>query len=199
MLRVCSIALLAITFSSPAGGQKQICKLGTARFACPAKMKRLEIDPSQNYQIFLKKDVALFVALPKTGLSDAEFVNEIAKVALLRLFPRTSQNFAWKDLKYDKPVSKFETGSGTVQGFNGSKGVLVKYRHLKTTSAEVLIGYVADFGEGKEAREVFDRNLGADTIATLDGCSASVEVIYSITHEKLDPNNSPCSLDVTAG
>jgi hypothetical protein len=199
MLRVysivvlCSLALVPSTF-----GQKRTCKLGNSEFACPRGLRRLAIEPRGNYQLFLGKDFALFAAVPVSQENDPTFVGELTKVALAKLFSTQSQSFAWKQLKYDDPVSKFEVQGGTFQGFNGAIGVVVKYRHVKVGAKELLVGYVAELGRGAEAKEVFDRGLGADSVASLAGCSASVEVIYSITGEKVNEDNSPCSLDVRA-
>jgi hypothetical protein len=197
MLRVfsvvvlCSLALVSSTFS-----QKRTCKLGNSEFACPRGLRRIAIDPPGNHQLFLGKDFALFAAVPVSQDNDPTFVGELTKVALAKLFPTQSQNFVWKQLKYGEPVSKFEVRGGTSLGFNGAIGVVVKYRHVKVSAKELLVGYVAQLGRGADAKEVFDRGLGADSVASLDGCSASVEVIYSITGEKVNENNSPCSLDV---
>jgi len=89
-------------------------------------------------------------------------------------------------------ISKFEIDGSVVQGFNGSLGVLIKYRRLKFHDRHIIVGYAAEFGRGLEGKEAFGRGLGGDS---MPGCYAAVDVIYSITGEKM-PDDDPCDLVV---
>jgi hypothetical protein len=71
--------------------------------------------------------------------------------------------------------------------------VLIKYRRLKFNGREVIVGYASEFGRGAEAKEAFGRGLGGDS---MPGCYAVVDVVYSITGEKM-PENNPCDLIVS--
>jgi len=44
--------------------------------------------------------------------------------------------------------------------------------------------------------DLFERNLPADTAATISGCELSAKLIFSITGEKFSEDNSPGSLVV---
>ena len=194
MLRTTFLVLVLISLSSMAQGQARRCLLGSIRFTCPAGMKLTQ--DTALYQVFTRKDVAVFVASAEGDVDVNEFVSTIAKASLKSLFPKENQNFDWKPLKPGKALSKFETDREGRQGFNGSLGMALDYRIVHFKTLQVLVGYVATLGRDPETKAIFDRNLPADTVATLAGCELSTKLIYSITGEKFDADNSPCSLDV---
>ena len=76
------------------------------------------------------------------------------------------------------------------QGFNGSLGVLIKYRRLKFNGRDIIVGYASEFGRGAEAKEAFVRGLG---VIRCRDVMRSWMSIYSITGEKM-PENNPCDL-----
>ena len=194
MLRTTSLLVLVAVLVFTAHGQTRRCKFSSVAFTCPAGLRLVQ--NTALYDLFTGKDVAVFVASAEGDVDEAEFVSTIAKVSLASLYPKENQSFEWKPLKPSKALSKFEDDREGRQGFNGSLGVALDYRIIHVKSTSLLVGYVAELGSGHEAKEVFERNLPADTVSTLTGCQSAVKLIYSITGEKFDPDNSPCSLSV---
>lgn len=204
MCRIVVIVVSCLALGSTSLSQRtsrQSCKISRVDFACPKGLKPLPIESGQAFVLFFRKDygLGLFVALLAQGFDERKFMSDVTRTTLTRIFPKASQAYAWKPLNFSDSVSKFEVGGGMMQGFNGSMGVLIKYRHLKVNGEDILVGYASEFGRGTEAKESFQRGLGGDTKGTIAGCNASVEVIYSITGERIDENNPPCSLDVRVG
>jgi hypothetical protein len=132
----------------------------------------------------------LFVAAPASGYDESKFMANAIRTSLAKLFPKDFQEFAWKGVPHSGRISKFEIDGTVAQGFNGSLGVLIKYRRLKFNGRDVIVGYASDFGRGAEAKEAFGRGLGGDS---MPGCYAVVDTIYSITGEKM-PDNNPCDI-----
>jgi hypothetical protein len=193
-------ALTAITISLSLvgpniGANGPDCEIGDLRFACPKNFKPVPIESLQRFSLFYwkKYSVGLFVALPPSDFDERAFMTNVTKTSLATMFPKESQAFSWKPVNYSGQISKFEIGGGVAQGFNGSLGVLIKYRRLRLDGREIIVGYASEFGRGVEAKEAFGRALGGDS---MPGCYAVVDVTYSITGEKM-PENNPCDLMVT--
>lgn len=199
MYRIAMISVCCLALATTSTGQRtsrKNCRIGEVVFACPKGLKLLRIEPTSDFALFFRKDLGLFVASPLPGFDEQKFTSEATKTMLAKAFPKESQAYEWKPLKFSDVVSRFEIGGGMAQGFNGSIGIIVKYRHLKVNGKEILVGYAAELASGTDARENFQRGLGGDSIGTIAGCEASVEVIYSITGERINKTNPPCSLDV---
>lgn len=196
MKKQLALTLAVLSFflvcSSRAAESSQ-CTFGTLRFACPEGFKSLTIEPQQPFALFHQKKygVGLFVGSPESGFDERTFMTNVTKTTLVRIFPKESQTYSWKPIDFTGTVSKFEVGGGMALGFNGTFSVLIKYRHLKFDGKEIIVGYVAEFGRGSEGRESFQRGLGGDS---MPGCYAAVDVIYSITGDKLGDNGHPCDL-----
>ncbi len=195
-MKIC-LALTAITLSlslvgSTTGAKAPQCAIGDLHFACPQHFKPVPLEASQQFALLYwkKYDVGLFVASPPSDFDERTFMTNVTKTSLAKMFPKESQAFSWKPVNYSGRISKFEIGGGVALGFNGSLGVLVKYRHLKFNGREIIVGYASEFGRGAEGNEAFGRGLGGDS---MPGCYAVVDVTYSITGEKM-PENNPCDL-----
>jgi hypothetical protein len=199
MSRIGMILVCCLALATTAIGQRtspKNCRIGEVAFACPKGLKPLRIEPAPDLALFFRKDFGLFVASPKPGFDEQKLTSEVTKTVLAKAFPKELQSYEWKPLKFSDVVSRFEIGGGMAQGFNGSMGIVVKYRHLKVKDKEILVGYAAELARGTDASENFQRGLGGDSLGTIAGCEASVEVIYSITGERINKANPPCSLDV---
>jgi hypothetical protein len=208
MKRICMATVIccfvfgaSLSFGQSASRQrskKSSCNVGDITFVCPKGFKPLPVESDRKFSLLFRKEygLGLFVALPESGFDEQKFMSDVTKTTLAQIFPKESQAFAWKPLNFSDSVSKYEVGGGMAQGFNGALSVLVKYRHLKFKDKDILVGYVAEFGRGAEAKESFERGLGGDS---MPACNASVEVIYAITGEKVDENNPPCTLVVPVG
>jgi hypothetical protein len=170
------------------------CSIGDVRFACPNNFKPVPLESSQQFALYnwKKYNVGLFVAAPAAGYDESKFMSTVIKTSLAKLFPKDSQDFDWKGVAYSGRISKFEIDGSVVQGFNNSRGVLIKYRRLKFNGQDIIVGYASEFGRGAQAKESFARGLGGDS---MPGCYAVVDTIYSITGEKM-PENNPCDLVV---
>lgn len=190
-LAVATIVIFVVAITAASAD----CSVGDVRFACPKNFKPVPLEPSQQFALYYwkKYDVGLFVASPPSGFDESVFMTNVTKTSLAKMFPKESQAFSWKPVDYSGRISKFEIGGGVAQGFNGSMGVLIKYRHLKFNGREIIVGYASEFGRGVEGKESFGRGLGGDS---MPGCYGVVDVTYSITGEKM-PENNPCDLIVS--
>jgi hypothetical protein len=192
-------ALISITLGFSLAGstieaKPRDCAFGDFHFGCPKNFKPVLLESAQQFALYYwkKYDVGLFVASPASGYDESKFMTNVIRTSLAKMFPKNSQNFSWKGVPYSGRISKFEIDGSVVQGFNGSLGVLIKYRRLKFNGRDIIVGYASEFGRGAQAKESFARGLGGDS---MPGCYAAVDVIYSITGEKM-PENNPCDLVV---
>lgn len=191
-LKISFALVLAIGLAAP--GNTSDCSVGDVHFVCPKNFKRVSLDATQEFALYhwKKYNVGLFVASPPSGYDQSKFMTNIIKTSLAKIFPRDSQDFSWKGVPYSGRISKFEIDGSIVQGFNGSLGVLIKYRRLKLNDRDIIVGYASEFGRDLEGREAFGRGLGGES---MPGCYAAVAAIYSTTGEKI-PEENPCDLVV---
>ncbi len=194
MVVCCFVLMTALGFGH-SSSEKQSCSVAQTHFVCPKGFKSISVD-DKRIALFSKKKygLGLFVAAPESGFDEGKFMSDLTKTTLAKIFPKESQTYSWKPINFSDRVSKFEVGGGMVQGFNGKLSVLIKYRHLKFSGQELIVGYAAEFGRGSDAKESFERGLGGDS---MPGCNAIVEIVYSITSEKIDESNPPCELIVS--
>ena len=188
-----SLALTSILiFLVAIGAASPDCSVGDVHFACPKNFKPVPLESTQQYSLYYwkKYNVGLFIAAPASGYDESKFMANVIKTSLAKMFPKDSQDFDWKGVPYSGRISKFEIDGTIAQGFNGTLGVLIKYRRLKFNGRDIIVGYASDFGRGAEAKESFGRALGGDS---MPGCYAVVDTIYSITGEKM-PENNPCEI-----
>jgi len=188
---------LMLTFVAAIGAASPDCSVGDVRFACPKNFKQVPLEPTQQFGLYYwkKYNVGVFVAAPVAGYDESKFMTNVIRTSLAKMFPKDSQQFSWKGVPpYPSGrISKFEIDGTIAQAFNGSLGILIKYRRLKFNGRDIIVGYVSDFGRGAEAKVAFERGLGGDS---MPGCYAAVDTIYSITGEKM-PENNPCDLIVS--
>ena len=197
-MKISSVLAFMLLFAAAIRGASPDCSVGDVRFACPKNFKQVRLEPAQQFGLYYwnKYEVGLFVATPASGYDESKFMANVIRTSLARMFPKDSQEFSWKGVPYypSSRISKFEIDGTIAQAFNGSLGVLIKYRRLKFNGREIIVGYASDFGRGTEAKENFDRGLGGDS---MPGCYAALETIYSITGEKM-PENNPCDIIASA-
>ena len=193
-MKISFAMVLMLTFVMTVGAASPDCSVADVRFACPKNFKPVQLDVAHPYGLYYwkKYNVGLFVASPASGYDESKFMANVIRTSLAKMFPKDSQDFSWKGVPYSGRVSKFEIDGSVAQGFNGSLDVLIKYRRLKFNGRDIIIGYTSEFGRGARAKESFTRGLGGDS---MPGCYAAVDVIYSITGEKM-PENNPCDLVV---
>lgn len=133
----------------------------------------------------------LFVSVPSAPFNGNEFLENIIRIGLNKYFSRKPQTYTWKTLNDRRKVSKFEVGGDKVMGYNGSHLIIVEPHHVLVGGRDLFIGDIFEMNKGKEAEESFQRGLGGES---MQGCNVIVEIIYSLTGEKIDETNSPCEL-----
>jgi len=144
------ISVVVIAAASPD------CSVGDVRLACPKNFKPVPLEPAQQYNLYYwkKYNVGLFVAAPAPGYDESKFMANVIKTSLAKMFPKDSQDFDWKGVRYSGRISKFEIDGTIAQGFNGTLGVLIKYRRLKFNGRDIVVGYASDFGRGRRQRNL---------------------------------------------
>jgi hypothetical protein len=135
--------------------------------------------------------LGLFIAVPPAPFKEDELVSTLIDTGISKFFPKEPHTYVWKPSSDYQKISKFEVGGGKTQGFNKRQRVLVLYRHLVVDRKDVWVGYVAEFDRGKEAAQMFNVSLGGES---MPGCNATVEMIFSITGEKISEGHFPCEL-----
>ncbi len=191
-IRIFLALALMFTVGAAIGTPSPDCSFGDVRFACPKNFKQVRLEPTQEFALYhwKKYNVGVFVAAPAAGYDESKFMANVIRTSLANMLPKDSQEFSWKGVPYSGRISKFEIDGTIAQAFNGSLGILIKYRRLKVNGRDIIVGYASEFGRGAEAKEIFDRGLGGDS---MPGCYAAVDITYSITGEKM-PENNPCDI-----
>lgn len=172
------------------------CRSGTFAFKCPKDYKVLlsgmgtdrlffANNPTYKYGVFAvfqPSDTAMSDALPK-----------ILKVFL----PKSSQQFEWKDVEADpRKSSKYEVESKRriaidkpISSYVTLEYRLIEYNGKRLLSGTVVDGYLGPIG----IRESFDEG----THTTNGGCFDSVDIIATLTKEKVDEEMGPCFFTIT--
>jgi hypothetical protein len=99
-------------------------------------------------------DVGLFVAAPAAGYDESKFRANVIRTSLAKLFAKDSQEFNWKGVPYSGRISKVEIDGTVAQGFNGSLGVLIKYRRLKVNGRAFQDAFVIQVAATARPREL---------------------------------------------
>ena len=176
-------------------GKNAACQVDGISFPYPKKFIITPLVQDENV-LFLshKKDkLALFVAAPAAPFDENKLLTGIVEGGVPKLFPKQPSGYRWKPLPRPKKASRYEERESSMLGFNQRQAILFLYRRLKVGGRDVLVGYLSEFGKGAEARESFEQGLGGDNMAA---CHYSVEIISSITGEKLEDVMSACELVV---
>jgi len=169
-------------------GHSRFLILEGVKFSCPKGFActRSRVDGGAIYIPDRKYDLELVVGIASKDAGPNWF-EQLARVAASHVFAKERAEFSWKQLSADElrltkdRVSKFETGSGGVQGFNGQQRIMFKYRRFKVEGKEIIVGYLLGLGRGAEARALFEQNLGGDS---MPGWYAEAHIIASLTGEK---------------
>lgn len=165
-------------------GHRENVSVAGLQFSCPNSFE-LQPEHTNDQLAFMrheKYELGLFVAVLEKNIN-SRYVKQLAIQTTSYLYPKGKSNYAWKRLKGYEKVSKFEIDGGMVQGFNGQQRVCVQYRRIKVQQKEVVVGYVFELGSGELAKQLFERNLGGDS---MEGGYAQAHVIASMTREKYD-------------
>jgi hypothetical protein len=165
-------------------GHKEQVSLGELQFSCPKdfNLQRQSSTETLAYMQHKEYDLGLFVTVP-TQKVDGESIKQLAGTLAPFLLPKEKSSYKWKRLDAYQKMSQFESAGGMIQGFNGKKRLLLQYRHLRIQGKEVLVGYLFTLDEGGYSKELFESNLGGDS---MPGSYAQAHIIASITKEKFD-------------
>ena len=133
---------LVVTLGLAAPSNTSDCSVGDVHFVCPKNFKPVPLDSTQQFALYHWKKyyVGVFVASPASGYDESKFMANIVKTSLAKIFPRDSQDFSWKGVPYSGRISRFEIDGSILQGFNGSLGVLIKYRRLNFNDRHIIVG-----------------------------------------------------------
>jgi hypothetical protein len=144
-----------LTFVIAIGASTPDCLVGDIHFGCPKNFKPVALESAEQFALYYwkKYDVGLFVASPASSYDESTFMTNVIRTSLAKMFPKDSQNFSWKGVPYSGRISKLEIDGSVVRGFNGSLGVLIKYRRLKFNGRDIIVGYASEFGRGGQAKE----------------------------------------------
>jgi hypothetical protein len=173
-------------------GHQSYLFVGGVKFSCPRDFA-CERSRSDGMAIYIRhKEYNLELVLGIDAKEVPGLPENLARAATSYVFPK-QHDFSWKQLPKDaelatgKRASRFETGRGGLQGFNGLQRVVFQYCRIKVKEKEVIVGYLLGLGRGPQAKELFDQNLGGDSML---GWYAQAHIIASLTGEKYTDINS---------
>ena len=194
-LLLTALALLALFAPDSAAqrlnqdpGHREYLTVGGMRFSSPNGFasERRQATEQFVYIPHPRYDLGLFVAVPERTVN-SEYINNLASRFASYLFPNEPPRYAWKQLEEGyRRVSRNEEEGGMIQGFNGQQRVLMQYRQLDINGKRVIVGYAFGLGRGNEARALFERNLGGDS---MPGWFAQAHIIASLTGERYEEIN----------
>ena len=183
-------------------GHKSYLFVGGVKFSCPRDFA-CERSRSDGVAVYIRhQQYNLELVLETDAKEVPDLTENLARTATSHLFPK-QHDFSWKQLPRDaelasgKRASKFETGRGGLQGYNGLQRVVFQYRTIKVKGKEVIVGYLLGVGRGPQAKELFDQNLGGDS---MPGWYAQAHIIASLTGEKytdINPGTVIIGTDIT--
>ena len=166
-------------------------EVGGVSFAVPEDFRPLDSAAGES-SLFMrhkKYELGVFVAAG-TGQADLQqFLLGLLDSSASKLFPKEQQKFEWKPTRREARISRHENGGGASLGYNQRVAILARYHRLSLNGREVWVGFVTEFGKGREAAETFARGLGG---GSGPGCNALVELTTSITGEKFSDDDDPC-------
>jgi hypothetical protein len=165
-------------------GHKEYVSLGEIQLSCPNEfnVQRQHTNDTLAYMQHKEYELALFVGVANQKV-DNEYIKQLITTVSSYLFPKEKPSYKWKRLDSYQKMSQLESGGEQLQGFNGKQRLSMQYRKLKVQGKEILVGYVFTLGGGDLAKELFDRNLGGDS---MPGSYAQAHIIASITKEKFE-------------
>ncbi|MCA1624926.1 MAG: hypothetical protein LC768_01850 [Acidobacteria bacterium] len=143
-----------------------------------------------------------FFVIAKSAVADKnQVINDAKKALLQKLFPKQSQNYIWKPINItffgkDKPMSKFDVSFGAEKGYNQTQLIFFNFRQVNFKERDVFIGYIYEHPSGINAKKGFEGNFD-DSL--YNSCIAQVELVYSITGEKIAKDMHPCSIIGNSG
>jgi hypothetical protein len=187
---VLGISLFGVAF---AGDTNERLTLNGMGFTVPKGYVKSTAAAREN-SVFLydqKNKDGIVVAVPAKPFVEQDVLNSLMKDSQKAFFPKETQAYQWKSADSLQKVSKFEVKDSLVKGLNPNHLLLFEYRHVVFNERDVFVGTIYEARRGKPAKAMFDGEGAAMSMTT---CSAAVELIYSFTGEKINPDRPPCEL-----
>ena len=160
---VAVFTLLTLKFRSaqralrPESEGKQVAEIAGVKFASPRGFK---LEQSSEARVAFMRhatsQTALFVTVTDHRVND-KYLTDLSNKLVSQLFPQES-DFAWKILhrNSDRRRSRYQTSGGTTKGLNETKYVQTDYLVIKAQGHDVIVGSISTFGEGREAKFLFE-------------------------------------------
>jgi hypothetical protein len=179
------------TLGEPKRGPKKATVNGVA-FSIPKGYVAIPQTKTENslFLFYRKYSEGIIVAVPGSLFDEATLLNSLTEAGLSTFFPEKSNNLQWKRLADYKKFSKFEIGGAQAMGYNKKDLFIVHSHHFRAHEKDIFIIDLFKWDNGGAA-DMFLGGLGGES---MQGCNDMVEIIYSITGEKIDDTNSPCEL-----
>ena len=192
---LCALLVVGVSLYSAAsaGDVNERLTLNGMGFTVPKGYVKLTAAARENF-VFLydrKNKDGIVVAVPAAPFVEQDVLNNLMKDGQKAFFPKEIQPYQWKSIDSLQKVSKFEVKDVLVKGLNPNHLLLFEYRHVVFNQRDVFVGTIYEARKGKPAKEMFQGEAAAMSMTT---CGAAVELIYSFTGEKIDPDRPPCEL-----
>ena len=179
-----------------------LCRINGLAFQCPKGFTSFFKNEEAGLWLFREntdKKFGLFVSVPKTTFSENDLFDDLTKTVLAKIFPTQPQNYEWAasetvQFPDNEPMSKNQISSKTVKGYNKRHLVLGNLRHIAFNEKHFVVGYFIETDKGKDAAEQFENNFADAGYVT---CNSQLQLIYSVTGEKLKKDEDPCEVTVT--
>lgn len=175
-------SIMAQQVSSPCLEPAQAVEVAGVKFLAPPCYKLEQASDSR--ATFLREpenQLALFVVVTDQEVDDNYLINLSNNLAF-QFLPQQN-GFTWKLLwqNSERKVSKYQTNRLTAKGINGKKFVQTDYVMLKAQGHNVVVGSIATFGNGLDAKLLFDVEGREYSIA---GWQGLFQLIASVTGER---------------
>lgn len=175
------------------------CKSNEISFQCPKDLALLSKDEASGLLLFKDTDLkalGFFVVAKSVAADKNQVINDAKKALLQKLFPKQSQNYIWKPINVlffgeGKPLSKFDVSFGAEKGYNKTQLVFFSFRQIKFKERDIFVGYIYEHPSRMNAKEGFEGNFD-DSL--YNSCITQVNLVYSITGEKIVKGSEPCSI-----
>jgi hypothetical protein len=191
-LLVAAAALSGLADAAGVRGPGQLTLNGVV-FTIPERFVKLPGEARANSVLLYDQQYknGMVVVVPAAPFDEAELLKNLMQDSQKAFFPKETLPYQWKSTDLLRKVSKFEVKDALEKGLNRNHLLLFEYRHVVFNQRDVFVATIFEARRGKPAQEMFKAEAVAASMTT---CRAAVEVIYSVTGEKIDPDRPPCEL-----
>lgn len=163
-----------------------MARLKGTPFKFPASFKLSPpVGSDDDTAIILHKEYesGIFLIIPSVGFKRDEVIEKVKSLALERLLPKESKQFAWKPVSEVVKLSKHDRKFGSTMGFNGQTRFIIEWHHLQFEKKDYFVGNFTVLDRGKEAEEGFKKGYGGMSVIAVE---ASIILLNSVTGEKVE-------------